>query len=69
MYCDLWALSDRMRVGFEPIIVADALAIDSGVVVAAPKQKQTPATKPIAIDTMLSAAGKSLMSSNLKSAA
>lgn len=47
-------------------MVADASAISFGVVVEAPKQKQIPATKPIAIDTMLNAVGRSLMSSNVQ---
>lgn len=46
-------------------MVADASAMDFGVVVAAPIQKQIPATKPIAIDTMLNAVGRSLMNYNV----
>lgn len=55
-----------MSVGLEPTIVAEARAMSFGFVVTAPMQKQTPATKPTEVAAMFSAAGRSLMSSNVK---
>jgi len=65
MYCDLCILSERMSAGFAPMIDAEASAIVSGLVVAEPMQKQTPATKPTAIDAMFNAVGRSVTRPNV----